>query len=81
MEAFFYTDLQARLVQSLARAVMSWSVGVTFAEGRAHLGLGTQRQWSGQATARATFALFPLVTLPAPRLSQPGQIPAPGTAR
>jgi hypothetical protein len=59
---------------------MSSSVGVTFAEGRAQLGLETQRQWSDQAIARATLAQFSLVTLLAPRLSQPGQIPAPVTA-
>jgi hypothetical protein len=78
MEAFFSTDLQASLVQILARAVMSWSVGVTWAEGRVQLGLETQRRWSDQAPARATLALFPLVILLAPLLSQPGQLPAPG---
>jgi hypothetical protein len=79
MEAFFYTDQQASLVQILALAVMSSSVGVTFAEARVQLGLETQRQWSDQAIARATLALFSLVTLLAPRLSQPGQIPTPVT--
>jgi hypothetical protein len=79
MEAFFYTDLQASLVQILALAVMSSSVGVTFAEARVQLGLETQRQWSDQAIARATLALFSLVTLLAPRLSQPSQIPTPVT--
>jgi hypothetical protein len=52
---------------------------VTCAEGRVQLGLETQRQWSDQAPARATLALFSLVTLLAPQLGQPGQIPTPVT--
>ncbi|MBI3304664.1 MAG: hypothetical protein HYZ72_21585 [Deltaproteobacteria bacterium] len=83
MEAFFCTDLQATPEQILPWVVMRWSVEVTFAEGRAHLGLETQRQWSNQAIARTTpvlLALFSLVTLLALRLSQGGQIPVPVTA-
>jgi hypothetical protein len=83
MEAFFCTDLQATPVQILAWVVMRWSVEVTFEEGRARLGLETQRQWSDQAIARTTpvlFALFSLVTLLALQLSQDGQIPVPVTA-
>jgi DDE superfamily endonuclease len=83
MEAFFCTDLQATPVQILAWVVMRWSVEVTFEEGRAQLGLETQRQWSDQAIARTTpvlLALFSLVTLLALRLSQDGQIPVPVTA-
>ena len=83
MEAFFCTDLQATPVQILQWVVMRWSVEVTFEEGRAHLGLETQRQWSDQAIARTTpvlLALFSLVTLLALQLSQGGQIPVPVTA-
>jgi hypothetical protein len=83
MEAFFCTDLQATPVQILPWVVMRWSVEVTFAEGRAHLGLETQRQWSDQAIARTTpvlLALFSLVTLLALKLSQGGQIPVAATA-
>jgi hypothetical protein len=83
MEAFFCTDLQATPGQILAWVVMRWSVEVTFEEGRAQLGLETQRQWSDQAIARTTpvlLALFSLVTLLALRLSQDGQIPVPVTA-
>jgi hypothetical protein len=83
MEAFFCTDLQATPVQILAWVIMRWSVEVTFEEGRAQLGLETQRQWSDQAIARTTpvlLALFSLVTLLALRLSQDGQIPVPVTA-
>jgi hypothetical protein len=82
VEAFFCTDLQAMPVQILEWVVMRWSVEVTFEEGRAHLGLETQRQWSGQAIARTTpvlLALFSLVTVLALRLSPDGRIPVPVT--
>jgi len=83
MEAFFCTDLQATPVEILQWVVMRWSVEVTFAEGRAHLGLETQRQWSDLAIARTTpvlLALFSLVSVLALKLSQGGQIPVPATA-
>jgi len=83
MEAFFCTDLQATPGQILEWVVMRWSLEVTFEEGRAQLGLETQRQWSDQAIARTTpvlLALFSLVTLLALRLSPDGQIPVPVTA-
>ena len=83
MEAFFCTDLQATPGQILAWVVMRWSVEVTFEEARAHVGLGTQRQWSDLAIARTTpvlLALFSLVTLLAWRLSQGGPMPVETTA-
>ena len=83
MEAFFCTDLEATPVQILQWVVMRWSVEVTFEEGRAHLGLETQRQWSDQAIARTTpvlLALFSLVTVLALQVSQKGRIPVPVTA-
>ena len=83
MEAFFCTDLQATPVQILEWVVMRWSVEVTFEEGRAQLGLETQRQWSDPAIARTTpvlLGLFSLVTLLALQLSHTGQIPVPVTA-
>jgi DDE superfamily endonuclease len=83
MEAFFCTNLQATPVEILQWVVMRWSVEVTFEEGRAHLGLETQRQWSDQAIARTTpvlLALFSLVTVLALQLSRRGQIPVPVTA-
>jgi hypothetical protein len=83
MEAFFCTDLEATPVEILPWVVMRWSVEVTFEEGRAHLGLETQRQWSDLAIARTTpvlLALFSLVTVLALQLSQAGQIPVPVTA-
>jgi hypothetical protein len=83
MEAFFCTDLQATPVQILEWVIMRWSVEVTFEEARAHLGFGTQRQWSDKAIARTTpalLALFSLVTVLAVQLSQGGHIPVQATA-
>jgi hypothetical protein len=83
MEAFFCTDLQATPAQILEWVVMRWSVEVTFAEARAHLGVETQRQWSDRAIARTTpvlLALFSIVTLVALRLSQGGPITVQATA-
>jgi hypothetical protein len=82
-EACFCTDLQATPVAILRWGVMRWSVEVTLEEGRAHLGLATQRRWSARAMARTTparLALFSLVTLMALKLSQGGHIPVPVTA-
>jgi hypothetical protein len=83
MEAFFCTDLEATPVEILPWVVMRWSLEVTFAEARTHLGFETQRQWSDQAIARTTpvlLGLFSLVTLLALRLSQSDPIPVPATA-
>jgi hypothetical protein len=83
LDTFCCPDLQATPMQILAWVVMRWSVEVTFAEARAHLGLETPRQWSDQASARTTpvlLALFSLVTLLALRLSQDGPLPVPITA-
>lgn len=83
MEAFFGTDLEATPVEILPWVVMRWSVEVTCEEGRAHLGLETQRQWSDPAIARTTpvlLALFSLVTALALELSHGGEIPVPLTA-
>jgi hypothetical protein len=83
MEAFFCTDLEVTPIEILPWVVMRWSVEVTFAESRAHLGVETQRQWSEQAIARTTpvlLALFSLVTILALKLSSGGQIPVAATA-
>ena len=58
--------------------VLRWSEEVTFAGGRAHLGLETQRQWSELAIARTTpvlLGLFSLVTLLAQRLTEGRELP------
>ena len=62
---------------------MRWSVEVTFAEARAHLGIETQRQWSDPAIARTTpvlFGLFSFVTVLALRFCPRGQLPVETTA-
>lgn len=55
-----------------------WSLEVTFEEGRAHVGIETQRQWSDLAIERSTpllFGLYSLVTLFGQALHPNGQIP------
>ena len=55
-----------------------WSLEVTFEEGRAHLGIETQRQWSDLAIERSTpllFGLYSLVTLFGQALHPDGHIP------
>jgi len=55
--------------------VRRWSMEVTFAQVRAHLGVETQRQWSHKAIGRTTpvlLGLFSLVSLLADRLWQKG---------
>ena len=54
-----------------------WQAEVTFEEARAHLGIQTQRQWSGKAIARTTpclLALYSLVALAARHLFSTGQV-------
>lgn len=65
-------------VQILRWFVWRWSVEVTFAEARAHLGVETQRQWNDQAIARTTptlFGLYSLITLAAQALVSQGKRP------
>ena len=65
-QAFLCTDQAADPVAILQLFVRRWSVEVTFAEVRRHLGVETQRQWSDLAIARTTpclLALLSLVTL------------------
>lgn len=78
-QALLCADREAAPVQIVAWFVQRWQVEVTFQEGRAHLGLETQRQWSDQAIARATPALlglFSWVTLAAHLLQQFSPLPA-----
>ena len=65
-QALLCTDLDADPLDILRWFVRRWSIEVTFAEVRRHLGVETQRQWSDLAIARTTPALlglFSLVTL------------------
>src|SRR5204863_7612371 len=70
-QGFVCTDPAADPLDVLRWFVRRWSVEVTFAEVRRHLGVETQRQWSDLAIARTTPALlglFSLVTLWADRI-------------
>lgn len=61
--------------QMIEYFIWRWSIEVTFAQVRAHLGVETQRQWSDLAIARTTpvlMGLFSIVTLLANTLWQAG---------
>jgi hypothetical protein len=66
-QALLCTDLGAEPADVLSWFVRRWSVEVTFAEARRHLGIETQRQWSDAAIARTTPALLGLFSLVALR--------------
>ena len=69
--ALLCTNQDAEAAQIVEWFVLRWSVEVTFHEVRAHLGVGTQRQWSDLAMLRTTpalLALFSLVTIFAQQL-------------
>jgi len=77
-KAIFSTDLTQTAEQIVSDFMKRWSLEVTFEEGRAHLGIETQRQWSDQAIERSTpllFGLYSLVTLFGQALHPNGQIP------
>ena len=65
-KAIFSTDPTQTAEQIVSDFMKRWSLEVTFEEGRAHLGIETQRQWSDLAIERSTpllFGLYSLVTL------------------
>ena len=77
-KAIFSTDPTQTAEQIVSDEISRWSLEVTFEEGRAHLGIETQRQWSDQAIERSTpllFGLYSLVTLFGQTLHPDGQIP------
>ena len=81
--AFFSTDPDQDPVSIITDFVDRWSIEVTFEEGRAHLGIETQRHWSDLAVERTTpalFGLFSLVVLFANALFPDGDIPVASTA-
>ena len=76
-QALLCTDKEAMPAFILECFVQRWQVEVTFEEARAHLGIETQRQWSGKAIARTTpclLGLYSLVTLAAQDLFSSGQM-------
>ena len=77
-KAIFSTDLTQTAEQIVSDFMKRWSLEVTFEEGRAHLGIETQRQWSDLAIERSTpllFGLYSLVTLFGQALHPDGQYP------
>jgi len=65
-KAIFSTDPTQTAEQIICDEISRWGLEVTFEEGRAHLGIETQRQWSDRAIERSTpllFGLYSLVTL------------------
>ena len=76
-EAFFSTDRRLSPEKIVEYYVLRWNVEVTFEEGRRHLGLESQRQWSDKAIARTTPALlglYSLVCLMTHQLTTPGPL-------
>jgi hypothetical protein len=77
-KAIFSTDPTQLAEQIISDFMKRWSLEVTFEEGRAHLGIETQRQWSDRAIERSTpllFGLYSLVTLFGRTLHPDGHIP------
>jgi hypothetical protein len=77
-KAIFSTDPTQPAEEIIKDFMKRWSLEVTFEEGRAHLGIETQRQWSDRAIERSTpllFGLFSLVALFGQALHPDGDIP------
>ena len=82
-QALLCTDPQADPLQIVKWFVQRWQLEVTHREVREHLGVETQRQWSDQAIARTTpalFGLYSLITVLAHALAQRGKVLARQTA-
>jgi DDE superfamily endonuclease len=81
---FVCSDPARTALEILTWYAVRWSVEVTFAETRRHLGIETQRQWSDLAIQRTTpllLGLFSLVTLWASDLmARTGKLPVLGAA-
>jgi DDE superfamily endonuclease len=77
-KAIFSTDPALSAEEIIRNFMKRWSLEVTFEEGRAHLGIETQRQWSDRAIERSTpllFGLYSLVALFGHALRPDGQFP------
>ena len=82
-QALLCTNQMVTVTQLIEWFVLRWQVEVTFHEVRSHLGVETQRQWSGLAILRTTPALlglFFLVTIFAHQLLQEQPLPVRQTA-
>lgn len=77
-KAIFSTDPAQSAEEIIKDFMKRWSLEVTFEEGRAHLGIETQRQWSDLAIERSTpllFGLYSLVTIFGRVLHPDGNVP------
>ncbi len=77
-KGFLCTDQSVGPLTIIGWYVRRWTVEVTFAEVRRHLGVETQRQWSAPAIARTTpclLGLFSVVALAADTLDTAGALP------
>jgi hypothetical protein len=81
-DALLCTDPDVDALAILAAYLQRWNIEVTFEEGRAHLGLETQRQWTTRAVSRTTpclLGLFSVVVLMA-HAAHPDHLPTRHTA-
>jgi hypothetical protein len=77
-KAIFSTDPTQTAEQIVRDEISRWCLEVTFEEGRAHVGIETQRQWSERAIERSTpllFGLYSLVALFGQALYPDGCVP------
>jgi hypothetical protein len=77
-KALFSTDQTQPAEEIVGDFMKRWSLEATFEEGRAHLGIETQRQWSDLAIERTTpllLGLYSLVTLFGQALAPDGRLP------
>lgn len=75
-QALLSTNIAHQPGEILAWFLRRWQMEVTFEEGRAHLGIETQRQWNDLAIGRSTpclLGLFSVVTLVAEGLQKEGK--------
>lgn len=80
---YFCTDGKLPPTEVLAYVVRRWSLEVTLAELRAHLGMETQRQWSDLAISRTTpvlMGLFSVVSVLAVHWHERGELAVGGSA-
>jgi hypothetical protein len=76
--AYFSTRPSDAAREVVALFIKRWSMEATFEEGRAHMGVETQRQWSDLAIERSTpclLGLYSLVALMARELHPKGDVP------
>jgi hypothetical protein len=77
-QAFVSTNPDHTPLQILTWFVRPWRMEATFEEARTHVGIETQRQWSGLAVVRTTpalFGLFSIMTLTANQLTKSQRTP------